>query len=139
MRDACSRRGLSCSVLRLGGLYGPGRDLGAIYRRRHDGPLAGDGHVPTNLIHRDDAVTAVLAALRSPGIGSEPIHVVDDDHTPRRTMYDAIAAARGLPEVSWEHDVPPGASPRGKRVSNRRLKTILGVRLAYPTHRTNAG
>ncbi|MCA9712512.1 MAG: NAD-dependent epimerase/dehydratase family protein [Myxococcales bacterium] len=122
-------------VLRLGGLYGPGRALSRIYRRRHQDPLPGDGMAPTNLVHRDDAVAAVCAALAAPPELQGVIHVVDDDHVPRRCMYARLAALTGQPPVGWAEPAPPGAVPRGKRVSNRRLKHWLGVRLAFPEHR----
>lgn len=128
------RTGTPWFVLRLGGLYGPQRPLGAIYRRRDETPLAGDGNTPTNLIHLDDAVTATLAALRAPASMSGVIHVTDDDKTPRRDMYADLAAAQRLAPVEWSSPRPPGARPHGKRVSNLRMKTWLGVKLSRPSH-----
>ncbi|MCA9651644.1 MAG: NAD-dependent epimerase/dehydratase family protein [Myxococcales bacterium] len=128
-------RGVPWLGLRLGGLYGPGRELDRIYRRRGDEPLPGDGMEPTNLIHQRDAVTATLAALAAPPEHSGIVHGVDDDHTPRRWMYERIAAARGQPPLRWAVAAPAHAIPRGKRVSNRRLKDWLHVRLWAPTHR----
>ncbi|MEM6294461.1 MAG: NAD-dependent epimerase/dehydratase family protein [Myxococcota bacterium] len=127
------RRNIPTLVLRLGGLYGPGRDLGRVYRRRRDAPMAGSGKAPTNLIHVEDAVAASLAALAAPAHVGGVIHVVDDDHQTRRAMYDALAQARGIEPVAWEAAVGPEA-PTGKRVSNLRLKLDLGVRLKHPTH-----
>lgn len=129
------RHGVPATVLRLGGLYGPGRALGRLYRKRREGPLQGDGNVPTNLIHVDDAVQACVAALRAPAHVGGLIHVVDDDHTTRRAMYDAIARADGQPALRWEREIAPEAAPVGKRVSNLTMKTVLGVRLKHPTHR----
>lgn len=123
------------TVLRLGGLYGPGRALGRLYRQRREGPLRGDGNAPTNLIHLEDAVQASLAALSAPAHVAGVIHVVDDDHTPRRAMYDALAEVNGQPALSWERDIGPSEPPTGKRVSNLRMKQQLGVRLKHPTHR----
>lgn len=134
VRAWAQHHGIPYWILRLGGLYGPGRDLGAIYRRRHATPLPGHGHVPTNLIHRDDAQAAILAALRAPAEREGLLHVVDDDHTPRRTMYERLAAQRGEPPVAWSEPVPPGTAPSGKRISNHRVKSQLGLRLRYPTH-----
>lgn len=122
-------------VLRLGGLYGPGRALGRLYRKRHDGPLPGDGNVPTNLVHLEDAVQASLAALSAPAHVGGVVHVVDDDHTPRRLMYDAVAKTQGLDPLAWERPLHPVNAPVGKRVSNLRLKLELGVRLKHPVHR----
>lgn len=127
--------GIPTTVLRLGGLYGPERPLGRLYKKRQSGPLAGNGNTPTNLIHVDDAVQASLAALAAPAHVGGVIHVVDDDHTPRRTMYDAVAQAQGLEALQWERPIGAAEAPTGKRVSNLRLKNDLGVRLKHPTHR----
>lgn len=141
--EHATRHAIPWIVLRLGGLYGPGRGLDRIYRGgRHEGPLPGDGLAPTNLVHRDDAVAAVLAALRAPPSCQGVVHVVDDEHTPRRIMYARIAARLGQPPVTWQNAAPPGAAPRGKRVGNQRLKQQLGVRLGHPLHQlgdTEAG
>jgi len=138
--NRCITAGWPWLVIRLGGLYGPGRDLGALYRRRREGPFEGDGHTPTNLIHRDDAVASVLAALRAPAHRTGIVHVVDDDHTPRRDMYERLAQARDASPIDWESPRVPGKAPWGKRVSNHRMKSWLGVKLDYPTHSsTRAG
>lgn len=128
-------RGIATLVLRLGGLYGPGRELGRLYRKRRDGPLAGDGNAPTNLIHLEDAVQTSRAALLAPAHVGGVVHVVDDDHTPRRVMYDAVAKTQGFAPLEWEHPIHPTAAPVGKRVSNLRMKLELGVRLKHPVHR----
>ncbi len=120
-------------VLRLGGLYGPGRGLGRIYREHPEGPLPGDGMQATNLIHRDDAIQAIVAALRAaPGISAR-IHVCDDDHRPRRQMYALLAESMGWPPPRWQQ-APQGAEARGKRVVSRRLRELLGVELRHPMH-----
>jgi nucleoside-diphosphate-sugar epimerase len=143
--EHATRGGIPWIVLRLGGLYGPERELERIYgsqgsaRRRGGEPLPGDGLAPTNLVHRDDAVTAVLAALAAPAAIQGVVHVVDDDHTPRRLMVARAAAARGASPVTWAEPLPLRAVPRGKRVSNARLKTWLGVRLQHPLHRLGEG
>ena len=130
--DACDRARIPWIILRLAGLYGPGRGLGRLYRRDPAAPLAGDGMQATNLIHRDDAIAAACAALDAPSELSALIHVCDDDHRPRRDLFDLVAAAEGLPAPRWE--LPPGPAIVGKRVVNRRLKELLGVRLRHPEH-----
>jgi len=127
--------GIPWLVLRMGGLYGPERSLSRIYRRRGADPLPGDGMAPTNLVHRDDAVAAIIAALAAPPDRVGVVHVVDDEHTPRREMYARIAQQQGWPPLTWAEAVSVPAVPRGKRVSNRRLKAWLGVRLVAPRHR----
>jgi len=131
--ERCEARGWSWFVLRLGGLYGPERGLGRIYRGDPERILSGDGMQATNLIHRDDALQAVVAALRAPAGVSARVHVCDDDHRPRREMYALLAESRGGPAPRWELE-PRSSEVRGKRVSNGRLKELLGVSLRYPAH-----
>ena len=114
-------------VLRLGGLYGPGRPIGQ-FHRRDNAPLPGDGNVATNLVHLDDAVQAALAALAAPPSVHGVVHVCADDHTPYRTLYARVGA-----DVRYEREPDPNVPARGKRVSNLRLKALLGVRLLHPT------
>jgi nucleoside-diphosphate-sugar epimerase len=135
----CEAASIPWIVLRLGGLYGPGRELDRIYagarsrRTGHDGRLLGHGMEPTNLIHRDDALAAIRAALAAPSEITGFIHVVDDEHTPRREMYARIARARGLEPPAWSQDPPSDGRAHGKLVSNERLGRLLGVRLQHPT------
>lgn len=121
-------------VLRLGGLYGPGRELGRIYRTRDDAPLPGHGWSPTNLVHLRDAVQATLAAIETPARMTGVIHVVDHDHVTRRRMYEALAQRAGAPPPRFCEPVPADGVPRGKRVSNARMLAWLGVRLEVPVH-----
>lgn len=112
-------------ILRMGGLWGPGRELGRLFGQVD----ARDGDRRTNLIHRDDAVSATLAAIANDRCGI--VHVVADDHCTRREMIDAARAARGDPPLAWP---TPPATPYGKRVDNTRLHAWLGVRLLHPRH-----
>lgn len=135
VRIACEARETPWTILRLAGLYGPGRELFRLYRSDPGAVQPGDGMQTTNLIHRDDAVQACLAALALDPKVSAIVNVCDDDHRPRRTMFSAIARAAGLPEPRWELSPVSSDEPRGKRVRNDRMKQILGVRLHHPTHR----
>lgn len=117
----------STLVLRLGGLYGPGRPIGQ-FHRRDNAHLPGDGNVATNLVHLDDAVQAVLAALAAAPSVRGVVHVCSDDHTPYRTLYARVGA-----DVRYQREADPSAPATGKRVSNLRLKSLLGVRLLHPT------
>jgi nucleoside-diphosphate-sugar epimerase len=121
-------------VLRLGGLYGPGRELGRIYRLRGVAPLPGHGWSPTNLVHLRDAVQATAHALAAPAPLTGAIHVVDHDHVPRRQMYAALAERSGSPPPRFTAPIPADGVPRGKRVSNAEMLARLGVRLLVPTH-----
>nr|WP_276599770.1 NAD-dependent epimerase/dehydratase family protein [Nannocystis sp. SCPEA4] len=133
VREACVRHDLPWTILRLAGLYGPGRELFRLYRGApDDGVLPGDGMQPTNLVHRDDAVQAVLAALALPPDRRGVVNVVDDDHTPRREIFARLAELAGRPPPRWER--PATAAAIGKRVANARLKELLRVKLLHPSH-----
>ncbi|MFO0636123.1 MAG: hypothetical protein U0168_25080 [Nannocystaceae bacterium] len=97
---ACAGADVPLALLRLGELYGPGRELARLQPRGHASPLPGDGMTATNLVHRDDAVAAVHAAIELPRERSGVIHVVDGDHTPRREMLAQACAAASLPRRS---------------------------------------
>lgn len=132
VRAMCEARGTPWLILRLAGLYGPDRELFRLYRADPDAPQPGDGMQATNLIHRDDALAACLAALALDPARSAVVNVCDDDHRPRREMFAALAAAAGRPAPTWE--LPPAAEPTGKRVRNDRMKQLLGLRLRHPQH-----
>jgi nucleoside-diphosphate-sugar epimerase len=127
LRALCEARGTPWTILRLAGLYGPGRPLFRIYKADPAAIQPGDGMQATNLIHRDDAVAACLAALALPPAISAVVNVCDDDHRPRRAMFAALAAA----EPTWQL---PAGPLHGKRVTNARLKQLLGVTLRHPMH-----
>jgi hypothetical protein len=93
-------------VLRLGGLYRRGRGpLQPLLRR--GAPLPGPPDRPLPLIHRDDAVTAILNALGLP----EParIYLAVTPPVPRRDVFYREACARhGLPDPTF---APEGGGP----------------------------
>jgi len=113
-----AEQSLPSTVLRLAGLYGPGR-LQLIERLR-----AGQLRVPretphwANRIHVDDAAAAVahLLQLKSP----QPLYLgVDDTPMPLDELYDFLAALIDAPLPA------EGAAPTGvgsKRLRNARLR-----------------
>jgi len=131
VRAHCESLAIPWVILRLAGLYGPGRELFRLYRDDPGAPQPGDGMQATNLIHRDDAIQACLAALALDPRHSAVVNICDDDHRPRRAMFAALARAAGRAEPPWQ--LAPGPL-RGKQVRNDRMKQLLGVRLLHPTH-----
>ncbi len=126
-------------VLRLAGIYGPGR-----LPRRADLAAGAPLRVPAknmaNLIHVNDAATVVLAAeSRAP---LPQTYLVSDGHPVLRREYLAyLAELLNLPPLQFAEagDVllTGKENRRGgdKRVGNRRMLAELGVALAYPTYR----
>jgi nucleoside-diphosphate-sugar epimerase len=127
---AAAGQGLRASVVRLSGLYGPGR--AGIADRVRSGALAlGPGDDAwMNFCHLEDAAAFVLAALDRARPGG--IHHGSDAHPARRReVVEWIAARLGIP--------PPRAAA-GRRGPNRRVlsgatRDALGVTLAYPSFR----
>ena len=112
-------------VLRLGGIYGPGR--GRLIKDAQLGRVTA-GVQFTNRIHRDDAAAAIVHLTSIPA--SEPLYLgVDDDPAERAEVIGFIAAELGLPP-------PPATIGRasGKRCDNGRLHAT-GFEFAYPTYR----
>ncbi len=117
------------TVVRLGGIYGPGRDLVARIRSRA-GTQRSDGDTYVNLIHLDDIVSALIALLdvRHHGV----LNLTDGQPEPRREFYDRVLSRAGLPPIRWLR----GAlrTRPGKRVRNALIIDTLGLVLKHPTH-----
>ncbi len=117
------------TVLRLGGIYGPGRDY-ARRIRSLAGTKRSDGDLYGNLIHLDDIVGALVALLDVAYHGV--LNLVDDRPEQRRILYDRILNEAGLPAVRWVHDEQ--SASLGKRVRNDLIKRTLNLELKYPMH-----
>ncbi len=132
-------RGIATVVLRVAGIYGPGRlPLERIRRRL---PLLDPAAAPpTNRIHVDDLVSACRAAMERGRDGA--IYNVSDGHpAPMADYFNAIADRAGLPRpplvsaAEAERVLTPGMRAymrESRRIDNRRLLEELGVRLRYP-------
>ena len=129
IRTGCERAAIPWIILRLAGLYGPGRGLERLYRWEDGVPLSGDGAAPTNLVHLDDVCRAIEAGLALGRDTGGIVHVCDDDHSTRRQVFADLARRTGQSEPLWEL---PETEPRGKVVCNRRLKEFLGIHLSHP-------
>lgn len=121
-------------VLRLAGIYGPGRLVARIELLRAGEPLRLNPDGRLNLIHVDDAVTAILASDERAVSGATYL-VADDRPNTRRQFYSQVAALVGAPAPTFlDHDLPMEERRNlNKRCSNRRLHEELGVTLIFPT------
>lgn len=124
-------------VLRLAGIYGPGRGYWLRQFLRGEARLDGDGSRYLNMIHRTDAIRAVIAALEDAPIPSV-YNVVDDEPVQQRDLFAWLAEQLGKPLPPAAPADAETARKRGatsKRVSNLRLKQELGFSFQYPTFR----
>lgn len=111
------------TIVRLAGLYGYDRQLGKFLSGK--GPL-GNGNVPVNLVHRDDAVE-VLRQIITRDIRHEIINVCCDGHPTRKELYTKAAQKLQLPMPVFDD----GVQMKYKIVSGRKLKEILHYRFKY--------
>ena len=134
------RTGKTVSVLRLAGIYGPGRnaldDLRAGDARRIDKP----GQV-FNRIHVIDIGQAIRAALDH-AAPPRVVNVTDDEPAPASDVVTYAADLMGMeppPLVPFaEAELSPMARSfygANRRVRNGVLRRDLGVALRYPTYR----
>ena len=121
-------------VLRLAGIYGPGRLLARIDQLKQGEPLTGNPAAWLNLIHVDDAVLAVIAADERGTLG-ETYLVCDDRPLRRIEYYSALAERVGAAPPRFAELAPDSSERRqlNKRCMNHRLRGELGVELRYPT------
>lgn len=112
------------TVVRFGGLYGPGRPIGRFLAGKKS--LSG-GEKPVNLIHRQDAVRLV-AELIIRDIRGGIFNAVSDGHPARKVLYAAAArrAGREVPEFSDEPRRP------WKIARNDKLKKRLDFVFRHP-------
>jgi nucleoside-diphosphate-sugar epimerase len=124
-------------VLRLAGIYGPGRIPRQAALAAGEA-IAAPSEGWLNLIHVDDAARIVLAAEQH---GRPPcLYTVSDGRPPqRREYYEELARLLKAPPPEFIE--PPADSPAAlraesnKRVSNRRMLAELGVELKYASYR----
>lgn len=141
-----SSAGQRSIVLRLAGIYGPGR-IPLLNNVRQEIPLPGDGNAVINLIHVDDAVTAIL--LASDKAARPNLFNVSDGHpVSRAAFYAELARLLNLPGPKFEYPSQRGAATdsgstpgrvatRGtghKRVSNDKICRELGFSCRYPNY-----
>jgi len=125
-------------VLRLAGIYGPGRHYLLDGLREGSGRVAGLGGHRLNLIHRDDIAGAVWAALAAPPrVGDGIFTVADDGAAPKAEVVNWLAARLGLPPPVFTGEPAAGrrAITPDRVIANDKLKRVLGWRPLYPTFR----
>ena len=135
------QRGTPVAALRLSGIYGPGQNALINVRLGRARNIDKPGQV-FNRIHVADIAQAIDAAF---ALGAEGVfNVTDDEPSP---PGDPIVLAAGLlglappPAIPYAEAVktmsPLAASfyAENRRVRNDKLKTVLGVRLRYPSYR----
>ena len=132
--------GRPLAVLRLSGIYGPGRNAFANLAGGTARRIVKPGQV-FNRIHVDDAVSGLFASMARPRPGAA-YTLCDDEPAPADVVMEGAARRLGLPrppEVDLDDPSVSEAMRRfyrdSKRLSNARAKAELRWRPRYPTWR----
>jgi nucleoside-diphosphate-sugar epimerase len=127
------------TIVRLAGIYGPGRLIGRLEQLSAGVPQSGNPEAWLNLIHVSDIVQGLqhLAerTQNGPLSAREALETfVFSDGTPltRRDFYSALAAQAGCPAPVFSN---PETPDRNKRIDSRRIRETLGLQPGYPDAR----
>jgi nucleoside-diphosphate-sugar epimerase len=127
------------SILRLAGIYGPGRNALVNLRADTARRIVKPGQV-FNRIHVADIAHVIAAAFAHETTGIW--NVCDDEPAPPQDVVTFAASLMGIappPEIDFA-SAEMSAMARSfyatnNRISNARLKRDLNIDLAYPTYR----
>lgn len=109
-----------CCIFRMGEIIGPGREFLDRLKKMGRSKLPGTGENLTNWIHVTDIVQALELARKETLMGV--YNLCNDEHLPRKEVYEEICKQAGLPSPTWNHQ--PSTFFRGnKKVSNRKIKS----------------
>jgi nucleoside-diphosphate-sugar epimerase len=135
--DAAVTRQFPVVILRVAGIYGPER--GHLFQQylRNEARITGKGERILNMIHRDDLVGVITAALKN-GRAGEIYNAADDEPVAQVHFFRWLSETLGKwmpPFATEEEDAGRKRGLTNKKVSNRKLKMELGVAFKYPTFR----
>ncbi len=138
-RDYAEGRGVPLLILRLAGIYGPGRSAFDKLREGTARRIVKPGQV-FNRIHVEDIgrVTALAAERKLSGT----FNLADNEPAPPQDLIAYAATRLGVPvppDLPFEQaEMTPMARSfysDNKRVSNAAIKQALGIELLYPDYR----
>ena len=139
LREFGERFGLPYIILRVPGIYGPGRL--PVERIRQGLTILNEQDSPySNRIHADDLAAACIAAARL-GNPGRAYNVSDGHPTTMSDFFNRVADLYGLPRppavslAEARKVLSPGMLSfleESKRLDNRRMREELGMVLRYP-------
>ena len=113
---------VQASVLRLGGIYGPGKNIPDYIRRASGHQVPKNGNHINAWVHLMDIIRGVDFAFQRRLQGL--YNLVDDMQMTRRELSNALCDEEGLPPVIWDNHDRPDARIFNARVSNARLRAM---------------
>jgi nucleoside-diphosphate-sugar epimerase len=130
-------------ILRLAGIYGPGRHHLLDQLREGTATLNGSGAHRLNLAHRDDIVAAILACLQAPvSVGSEIFNVADPAPALRTEVVQWLAQQLGrtAPAFDGSTTARRGGAPMADRIiASGKIRRMLAWHPRHPDYRSGFG
>ena len=122
-----NQKNINICILRLGGIYGPEREMAKRIGRISGKTLPGTGENFINWIHLDDVVSAVdfVRQKQCQGI----YNLVDDMKLSLRELCDLVCTHHDLPKVDWDAS-QPDLRDNNVRVKNDKIKAV-GYKLIH--------
>lgn len=138
-RAFAARTGIPVAILRLAGIYGPGRNAFVALTAGRAHRIVKPGQV-FNRIHVDDIAAAIALAFarRADGL----FNIADDEPAPPQDVVAFAAGLMGIAPPPEEDFATAELTPmarsfygENKRVSNARSRGVLGLDYRWPTYR----
>jgi nucleoside-diphosphate-sugar epimerase len=124
-------------ILRVAGIYGPARGHWFKQFLRGEARIEGDGSRFLNMIHRDDLIGVICAALET-GKPGEIFNVADCEPVAQLKFFEWLAAElkRPLPpKVVADVEIWRRRGVTNKRISNAKVRTELKYEFQFPDFR----
>jgi len=146
LREAVANAAVpSATILRLAGIYGPGRHYLIDRVRRGVAELPGHGDTHLNLIHRDDAAAALLLAVEKASAGFHHYNLADGHPATKEAIVRWTAARLGVPAPAFNPDLVSARAarralfdgrPPDRRIEAKGARQALGWSPMYPDFKT---
>jgi nucleoside-diphosphate-sugar epimerase len=124
-------------ILRVAGIYGPERGYWFRQFLKNEAWIEGDGSRFLNMIHRDDVIGCIIAALKN-GRAGGIYNAADDEPVSQASFFQWLAEKLGRnlpPSMPESFDENRKRGVTNKRVSNQKLKMELHYQFKYPNFR----
>jgi nucleoside-diphosphate-sugar epimerase len=132
--EATRAKKFQAVILRVAGIYGPERNHALKQFLRGEARMEGSGQRILNMIHRDDVVGALIAALKN-GRAGEVYNAVDDEPVSQAIFFGWLAEKLNKPFPAVESVSVRKRGVTNKKVSNHKLRRELNYVLKYSTFR----
>jgi nucleoside-diphosphate-sugar epimerase len=134
--EAARDRQFPAVILRVAGIYGPGRGHHFLQYLKGETEIPGRGMRLLNMVHRDDVIGGIIAVLQS-GRAGEIYNLVDNEPVAQIHFFRWLSETLGLrmPPFVPESDTAAKRGATNKKILNRKLKMELGYAFRHPTFR----